>query len=154
MIKIIAMDVDGTLTDGKIYMGNNKEIMKAFNVKDGLGIKKAIKNNIISAIITGRTSKIVEHRASELTITEVFQGVNDKLKVLDELAQKYKVSKKEIAFIGDDINDMEAMQNCGFVACPNNAINEVKDISNFISKYNGGDGAVREIIDHILTNNL
>ena len=150
MIKIIAMDVDGTLTDGKIYIGDNGEIMKAFSVKDGLGLTNLKKYNIIPILITGRNSKIVTNRALELGITEVYQNITNKGELINNIILKYKIESNEIAYIGDDINDYEAMMKCEFKACPLNATEEIKEISNYVSKYNSGDGAVRDIIDYIL----
>ena len=149
-IKLLVMDVDGTLTDGKIYMGENGEVMKAFNVKDGYAIAHMLPEmGIIPVIITGRKSKIVENRAKELGITELYQGVGDKLAVLKNVAEKYNVSPDEIAYIGDDINDLDCIEYCGVTACPADAVEEVKRIATYVCKKNGRDGAVREYIDNI-----
>ena len=149
-IKLLVMDVDGTLTDGKIYMGENGEVMKAFNVKDGYAIAHMLPEmGIIPVIITGRKSKIVENRAKELGITELYQGVGDKLAQLKKVAEKYNASPKEIAYIGDDLNDLECIEYCGVTACPADAVEEVKRIATYVCKKNGRDGAVREYIDNI-----
>ena len=149
-IKLLVMDVDGTLTDGKIYMGENGEVMKAFNVKDGYAIAHMLPEmGIIPVIITGRKSKIVENRAKELGITELYQGVGDKLAVLKNVAEKYNASPDEIAYIGDDINDLDCIEYCGVTACPADAVEEVKRIATYVCKKNGRDGAVREYIDNI-----
>lgn len=149
-IKLLVMDVDGTLTDGKIYMGNNGEVMKAFDVKDGCGIKDILPTlGIIPVIITGRVSKIVENRAKEIGITELHQGVRDKLTVLKEVAEKYNASPDEIAYIGDDINDLECIEYCGFTACPADAVEEVKNNCQYASVLYAGNGAVRDIIRKI-----
>lgn len=151
MIKIVAMDVDGTLTDGKIYMGEKGEIMKAFDIKDGYAIYQFLPaNHIIPVIITGRASKIVANRAAELGILEVHQGVSDKTAKLYEIAKKYQCSCKNIAYIGDDENDLPAMKAAGVVGCPANASDSVKNAADFVSKYNGGNGAVREFIEWII----
>lgn len=152
MIKILVMDVDGTLTDGKIYISSQGEIMKAFSVKDGLGIAKLHTKGIIPVIITGRTSEIVTQRAKELNITEVIQGVHDKVKILKQIAEKYNCDINEIAYIGDDENDLECMKICGVKGCPADAEDIVIKISDCICKRNGGDGAVRDFIEYILTN--
>ena len=145
------MDVDGTLTDGKIYMGNNGEVMKAFDVKDGCGIKDILPTlGIVPVIITGRVSKIVENRAKEIGITELHQGVRDKLTVLKEVAEKYNASQNEIAYIGDDINDLECIEYCGFTACPADAVEEVRQKVTYVCKKNGGEGAVREFIKYYI----
>ena len=150
MIKIIVMDVDGTLTDGKIYMGQNGEIMKAFSVKDGLGITKLHSRGIIPVIITGRCSSILNRRAKELNIFEVQQGVQDKVKKLKEIAEKYNCMLDEIAYIGDDENDLECMRLCGLTGCPADAVQNVKEHTNFVSNMKGGEGAVRDFIEFLL----
>lgn len=125
-IKMLVMDVDGTLTDGKIYYGNDGELFKAFDVRDGYRLVKCEEYGIITAIITGKTSKIVEGRARDLKIKEVHQGVSNKIEVLKTLIEKYSLDKSQVAYIGDDVNDIECMQYCGFSACPADAIDEVK----------------------------
>ena len=150
-IKALVMDVDGTLTDGKIYMSPSGEIMKAFNIKDGYGIHNILpSHNIVPVIITGRGSDIVTNRCSELGITEIHQEVKDKHKLLSELYPDLST----VAYIGDDINDLECMQAVkevgGLVGCPADAVNEVKNISNYMAVHNGGDGAVRDFIEWII----
>lgn len=149
-IKMLVMDVDGTLTDGKIYIGENGEIMKAFNVKDGYGIVSAKKQGIVPVIITGRQSKIVEERAKELGIEELYQGVGDKVEVLKGVADKYGVWLDEVAYIGDDLNDLGCMEICGLTGCPGDAVDEVAKFSDFVCKSYGGNRAVREFIEYIL----
>ena len=153
------MDVDGTLTDGKIYMGHDGEVFKAFDIKDGYGIKNILpKYNIIPVVITARTSNIVKNRCQELGITECWQGVQDKLEKMREIAKLYLIQPdekgvyQEIAYIGDDIIDLSCMKYCGLVACPADAVLEVKKVSSFISKFSGGHGAVREFIEEIVNN--
>lgn len=149
-IKMLVMDVDGTLTDGKIYIGENGEIMKAFNVKDGYGIVSARKQGIVPVIITGRQSKIVEERAKELGIEELYQGVGDKVDVFKRVADKCGVSLDEVAYIGDDLNDLGCMEICGLTGCPGDAVADVVDKVNYVCKCDGGCGAVREFVDYIL----
>lgn len=149
-IKMLVMDVDGTLTDGKIYYGNDGELFKAFDVRDGYRLVKCEEYGIITAIITGKTSKIVECRASDLKIKEVHQGVSNKIEVLKTLIEKYSLDKSQIAYIGDDVNDIECMQYCGFSACPADAIDEVKNTVDYVCENIGGHGAVRELIDRII----
>ena len=151
-IKLLVMDVDGTLTDGKVYMGPDGEVMKAFNVQDGYGIANILpKLGIVPVIITGRESKIVEQRAKELNITELYQGVSDKLAQLKKVAEKHHAAPEEIAYVGDDLNDFGCMQWCGVSACPANAVLEVRTAADFVCKQNGGFGAVREYIDYLRT---
>lgn len=150
MIKLIVLDVDGTLTDGKLYIDNCGNEMKAFNVKDGLMINQAIKQGIIFAIITGKTSTLVEKRGKELGIQEIIQGSFNKIKDLENILKKYNITLKETAYIGDDLIDFKPMKLCGFSACPKDSVNEILEISDFISTKNGGEGAVREILEKIL----
>lgn len=143
---MLVMDVDGTLTDGKIYIGSQGELMKAFDVKDGYGIVQIRKKGVVPVIITGRESDIVTARAKELGIFELYQGVSDKLSKLKEIAHNYAASLDEVAYIGDDVNDLECIKSCGCTACPNDAVDEVKDYVKYICQNNGGNGAVREFI--------
>ena len=114
-IRLFAMDVDGTLTDGKIYMGEEGELFKAFQVKDGLGIKLLRLHKILPVIITGRCSGILMNRCRELGITEVYQDVKDKASVMQKLRAKYNLAVDETAYIGDDLNDLPAMKEAGVV---------------------------------------
>ena len=149
-IKLLVMDVDGTLTDGKIYIGPDGEAMKAFDVKDGYGIACILpKLGIIPVIITGRESTIVENRANELGITELYQGVVDKLDQLKIVAEKYNAAPEEIAYIGDDLNDLACIEYCGVTACPADAVEEVKRKVTCVYTKSGGEGAVREFIENI-----
>lgn len=149
-IKMLVMDVDGTLTDGRIYIGSQGELMKAFDVKDGYGVVQISKKGVIPVIITGRKSEIVSARADELGITELYQGVSDKLEQLKKVAEKYQIQAEEIAYIGDDYNDMECIQYCGVTACPNDAMDEVKRWVDYVCLRDGGRGAVREFIGYLL----
>ena len=151
-IKLLFFDVDGTLTDGRIYMGPNGEVMKAFDIKDGYGIKDILpKFHIIPVIITGRESSIVANRARELGIFELYQNKHDKLSTVQEVKDKYNADKNECAYFGDDVLDIIGMEQCGIVGCPADAVDEVKRISNYICKCNGGHGAAREFIEWIAT---
>ena len=153
-IKLLAMDVDGTLTDGRMFIGNDGEIMKAFNGKDGYGIAHFLPEmGVVPVIITGRKSMIVEHRAHELHITEIHQGKSPKLPVLQEIAEKYGASPEECAFIGDDLNDVACLKYCGFTGCPSDAVDEVKDMVDYVCTKEGGRGAVREFIEEIRRRN-
>lgn len=151
MIKMLVMDVDGTLTDGHIYVGANGEMMKAFNVKDGYAIAHILpEKNILPVIITGRNSDIVATRARELKIMELYQGISDKLSKLKEVAAKYQLEAEEIAYIGDDVNDLDCIEYCGLTACPQDALEEVKVKVDYVCKADGGRGAVREFVTFII----
>lgn len=148
MIKLLVMDIDGTLTDGKIYMGASGEVMKAFDIKDGYAIAHMLPEmGITPVIITGRKSAIVENRAKELGIKELYQGVFDKLEMLKKIALNYNVDSTEIAYIGDDLNDIDCIMYVGLSACPADAVDMVKSKVNYICKCKGGNGAVRELIE-------
>ena len=149
-IKMLVMDVDGTLTDGHIYIGDEGEIMKAFHVQDGYAIAHILpEKGIVPVIITGRSSKIVQRRAAELRITHLYQGVTDKLSVLKKLAAEFGAASDEIAYIGDDVNDMECIRYCGLTACPADAVPVVQETVQLVCSRNGGNGAVREFIDKL-----
>lgn len=151
MIKLLFMDVDGTLTDGKIYMGAEGELCKAFDVKDGFGIHDILpKYGVVPVIITGRTSKIVENRAAELGIVELHQGVRDKAALMRQIMEKYECPATAAAFIGDDLLDLPCMQLCGVSGCPGDAIYAVKSACDYICKLPGGRGAVREFIEWLI----
>ena len=146
-VKLLVMDVDGTLTDGRIYVGAQGEVMKAFDVRDGYAIAHLLPTRgIVPVIITGRSSEIVAQRAKELKITELYQGVSDKLEKLKTVAAAYGASADEIAYIGDDLNDLPCINYCGTTACPADAVPPVLEVCS----HNGGRGAVREFIDRIL----
>lgn len=152
-IKMLIMDVDGTLTDGRIYIGAQGEVIKAFDVKDGYGIVQLRKQGIIPVIITGRKSDIVSQRAKELGIIELYQGVIDKLEKLKEVEKKYNCIPEEIAYIGDDMNDLECIQYCGVTACPSDAVEDLKKFVSYVCLSNGGHGAVREFAKYIVKYN-
>ena len=153
-IKLFVMDVDGTLTDGKINMGPEGELFKSFNIRDGYGINEMLPaHGIVPAIITGRTSTIVENRAKELHVKELYQGRHDKLNTLKELMQKYDCQKENVAYIGDDILDIVCMKKFGVIGCPSDACQQVKDIAQYICTNKGGDGAVREFIEYVISQN-
>ena len=144
------MDVDGTLTDGKIYISSDGEIFKAFDIKDGYGIKNILKkHNLKTAIITGRYSEIVLKRAEELNIDYLYQGIEDKLACLEQLVEKIGCSYKEVVYMGDDVNDLPCMEKVGLSCCPGDAQEDVKKNVNYIAQRRGGMGAVREVIDKI-----
>jgi len=150
MIKLILLDVDGTLTDGGIYRDNNGEEFKKFNVKDGYVIINARKLGIDFGIITGRKSELVRIRAEELKIKYLYQGISEKVPILEELMESYNLKKEEIAYMGDDLNDLGIMKKVGLKGAPQDAVSEVKDIADFVSSKKGGEGAVREFVEFIL----
>ena len=150
MIKLVLLDVDGTLTDGGIYRGNNGEELKRFNVKDGYAIVNAQKHGIEFGINTGRKSELVEIRSNELKIKYLYQGISEKTVILKEIMQKTGLKKEEIAYMGDDLNDILIMKQSGLTSAPKDAADEVIQIADFVSEKNGGSGAVREFVEYIL----
>lgn len=150
-MKMLVMDVDGTLTDGHIYMGPNGEAMKAFDCKDGYAINQMLPQmGITPVIITGRDSEILANRARELHIAELHQGIADKLPLLKQIAEKHGVQPEEIAYIGDDLNDLECMGFCGLTACPRDAVTGILSIVDYVCKRDGGRGAVRDFVEYMI----
>jgi 3-deoxy-D-manno-octulosonate 8-phosphate phosphatase (KDO 8-P phosphatase) len=151
MIELLVLDVDGTLTDGKIIYSNNNEELKQFCVKDGLAIAywtKVLKKPI--AIITGRESNIVTKRAKELNISHLYQGVHNKSEVLENILNTQNLTWNNVASIGDDLNDLKMLKKSALSFAPQNASDYIKDIVNVITPNCGGDGAVRYMIEYIL----
>lgn len=149
-IKLLALDVDGVLTDGTIYISPAGEVFKGFNAKDGMGISCALRNNLQIAVITGRQSPIVERRCEELGIKLFMQGVKDKRLALQKMAQKLGLTREEIAYMGDDLNDIPAFKASGLSLAPADGSIEVLAVADIITKAKGGRGAVREAITMIL----
>ncbi|MGI6501356.1 MAG: YhcH/YjgK/YiaL family protein [Anaerostipes sp.] len=153
MIKYLIMDVDGSLTDGKIYMGQNGEAMKAFSIKDGYVINYILKpSEIVPVIITARTSKIVQHRCNELGIKEVHQGKLDKLNALKEIVGYDALN--ECAYFGDDLIDLKCMipikEAGGIIGCPSDAVQEIKAVADYICINKAGEGALREFSEWLV----
>lgn len=149
-IQAIFMDVDGVLTNGKIILGTNNIELKEFNVKDGLAITMAKRQELKVGFITSRTSEVVERRGQELGVDFLFQGVTDKLLKLKEISSSENIPLQNICYIGDDLPDLDALLAVGFSATVSDACEEVKSRVAFVSTKNGGEGAVREIIEIIL----
>lgn len=156
----MVMDVDGTLTDGKIYMGNDGEMFKAFDVRDGCGIKEILPSyGMVPVVITARKSRILENRCAELGIAELHQGEREKLAcLLDILSEWSKRDGKgytleNVAYIGDDILDLQCMESVkergGIVACPADAVRQVRETADYVCRHSGGNGAVREFIEYL-----
>lgn len=149
-IKLLILDVDGVLTDGRIILDNEGNEFKAFHVRDGHGIKMIQRAGIHVAIITGRKSKIVERRAKELGITEVYQGRYKKADTFAHIIKKLKLAEKETAYIGDDIVDIPIFMKVGLAIAVDDATDEAKAYAMMITKKRGGTGAVREVSDFLL----
>lgn len=149
-IRALLLDVDGVLTDGAIIYGADGIELKVFDSQDGYGIVNAINHGIRVGIITARKSEVVERRAADLGIVDLYQGSLDKLTPYQKVKEKYELEDSEIAYIGDDLLDLPLLQRVGFSAAPANAVRDVKMKVDYVAKERGGHGAVREIIDVIL----
>ncbi|MCJ8327439.1 MAG: HAD-IIIA family hydrolase [Campylobacterales bacterium] len=154
MIELIVFDIDGTLTDGKITYTNNGDEIKSFDVKDGLAIAtwtKKLGKKV--AIITGRTSKIVERRAKDLQIDHLYQGIHNKDEIIEKILKEENITWDNVACIGDDLNDYRMLKKAKLSFCPNDAVKEIRDLVKVICKSNGGSGAGREMIEYICKEN-
>jgi 3-deoxy-D-manno-octulosonate 8-phosphate phosphatase (KDO 8-P phosphatase) len=149
-IKAIFFDVDGVLTDGKIIYDDSGNESKHFNVKDGYIISHLKKAGILVGIITGRDSKVVSLRASELKLDFCHQGIVDKYSVFKKLVDFHKLKQKHVIYIGDDINDLTTLRACGLSACPSDALSYVKSEADIVTKAKGGEGVLREVADLVL----
>lgn len=149
-ITLVVMDVDGTLTDSAMYYSDSGEVLKRFTTRDGMGITLLHKAGIKTAIITSENSEIVRRRAEKLRISEVVLGCHDKTAALIEMAQRLNTPLASVAYIGDDVNDVHAMQISGFSGCPSDAVAAVRSVAHFACNERGGHGAVREFAEFIL----
>jgi len=150
LIGSLILDVDGVLTDGRIIIDDMGNEAKHFNVRDGHGLKLLMRAGIDIILITGRTSQVVEHRARELGITDVYQGAKNKVEILEEIFRKKHISGESVAYIGDDIVDVPVFKKVGFSVAVADASEHAKKSADYITKSNGGKGAVREICEMIL----
>jgi len=153
MIKLIVLDVDGCLSDGKLIYSADGVESKNFNVKDGLGISTWVKLGNSVAIITGRNSTIVQKRAKELGVQHLHQGIKDKDRVLTEIVDSLGINFSNVAAIGDDLNDFNMLKLVGKSFTPKNGVKEIKAIVDTVLSFDGGDGAVREMIDTLVDSN-
>ena len=149
-VRLLAMDVDGVLTDAGMYYTESGDELKKFTTRDGMGIKMLQAAGLVTAFITREKTAIVERRGQKLAVPEVHQGVDDKLAVLTTLASKYGLTLDQAAYIGDDVNDLEALRAVGLSAAPADAMPSVLKAVHYVCKKKGGEGAVREIADLIL----
>ncbi|WP_082308204.1 MULTISPECIES: HAD hydrolase family protein [unclassified Achromobacter] len=149
-VRLMVFDVDGVLTDGSLYYGDNGEVQKRFHVLDGHGLRLLLEGGFKVALMTGRSGPIVARRAAELGIAEVIQGVRDKGAALAELAQRSSVQLDQTGYMGDDIIDLPAMQRAGFAASVPNAPGYVSQAAHWVASQPGGSGAVRECCDLLL----
>jgi 3-deoxy-D-manno-octulosonate 8-phosphate phosphatase (KDO 8-P phosphatase) len=149
-IQLVVMDVDGVLTDSKITYTSDGQELKNFNVKDGLGISLGVRAGIHFGIITARQSPMVERRAEELGIQHLKQLTKNKLPAFENLAEDLGFTMDQVAYIGDDLPDLPPLRRAGLACCPADAAKDVLEAAHFVSRYGGGQGAVREILELIL----
>jgi 3-deoxy-D-manno-octulosonate 8-phosphate phosphatase (KDO 8-P phosphatase) len=149
-IRLFATDVDGVLTDAGMYYSESGEELKKFNTRDGMGIKLLQRAGIITAIVTQERTKLVAWRGEKLMIPEVHQGVMDKLSLVREMAERHGLSMEEVAYIGDDVNDVATLNAVGFSATPADGMPQAASVVDYVCTKKGGEGAVREIIEMIL----
>jgi 3-deoxy-D-manno-octulosonate 8-phosphate phosphatase (KDO 8-P phosphatase) len=149
-IRMIIMDVDGVLTDGRIIYSDDGTEVKAFYVKDGVGLRAAQRAGLLVAILTARVSEAVARRARELSITEVYQGIADKVETYEALLQRHHLTDDVVAYVGDDVNDLPLLARAGLSAAPADAAEDVKARVAYVAERGGGRGAIREIIELIL----
>jgi 3-deoxy-D-manno-octulosonate 8-phosphate phosphatase (KDO 8-P phosphatase) len=150
-IRLLICDVDGVLSNGKVYYSNTGDEIKSFNIKDGLGIKQLLNNDISVAIITGRQSEIVERRAKELGIPFIYQGKKDKRQAYQTIITELGIQPSQVAHVGDDLPDLPLMQMSGLGISVNDGHYFVRQNADWCTELDGGTGAVREIADMLLT---
>ncbi len=150
LVRMILLDVDGVLTDGGIIYDGSDQESKRFDIQDGMGITMAVKAGLQVGILTGRTSPMVERRARELSMSIVKQGFHDKVEGFSEILREGSLEPYEIAYIGDDVQDLPVLWRAGFSAAPANAVDDVKSEVDYVCTRSGGHGAVREVIDLVL----
>ena len=149
-IRLVITDVDGVLTDGGRYYSNNGEIFKRFHVRDGMGVNLLLRNGVNTVIITKEISKIVIYWAKSMNVSKVYSGAKIKENELEKICKIYKLTPSNIAFIGDDVNDLELMKRVGLSATPYDGIAQAKKVADYVCKSFGGEGALREVADLIL----
>jgi len=148
--KAMIFDVDGVFTSGDLLVLEDGSLLRTMNTKDGYMVRHAIKNGILLAVITGGTSEGVNLRLRKLGIEEIYSGASDKLEVLHSILDKYQLKLNEVGFLGDDFPDFEVLKQVGFPCCPRDAAPEITGICKYISPFDGGKGAVRDILSKIL----
>lgn len=149
-IRAFAFDVDGVLSDPKVYLSPTGELLRTMNTKDGYALQYAVKRGYPVAIITGGRTESVGLRFSGLGIADIYLAASDKLKDFNHFRTKYNLEPWEILYMGDDLPDHEVMLKCGVACCPADAVEEIKAISTYISHIRGGEGCVRDIIEQVL----
>jgi YrbI family 3-deoxy-D-manno-octulosonate 8-phosphate phosphatase len=149
-VRLLCVDVDGVLTDAGMYYGPDGEVLKKFNTRDGMGLARLREAGVAVAIISGEDSAIVHARAAKLKIDDVFCGVSNKRVAIDELCTRHGLGLDEVAFIGDDLNDLSALVCVGLACAVSDAAEPVQAIAHYVTQRRGGDGAVREVCEFLI----
>ncbi len=152
-IKMLLSDCDGCLTDGGMYYSENGDELKRFNAKDGMAFQLLREKGIIIGMVTGEDRQLNQRRAEKLKMQIYVPGCKDKLGKVAQIAKDYNIHLENILFVGDDINDLEIMQKVGYSVCPNDAVDSIKNVANYVAATAGGQGVIREVVDHILKQN-
>jgi len=153
-IKLVSTDVDGVLTDGGMYYTKDGDVMKKFHARDGMGITLLRNYGIPTIIITKEKTRIVKQWSKKMNVTQIFDGVKNKERILDIMCKKYNVKLENIAYIGDDINDFKILSKVGLAVSPHDGIEQIKKISHYITKSDGGRGVFREVVDLVLSQKM
>ena len=150
-IKAVVLDVDGVLTDGSFYWGSDGEELRKFSFSDIMGVSLGRKAGLIFALISGEDNGLIDRFANKMGITDIYKGYKDKASALRSFAEKHRLDFSEICFMGDDVNDLKALELAGFSVAPANAHTSIRSVAKLVTSKSGGNGAVRELIDLILT---
>ena len=149
-VKVVILDIDGVLTDGRIILGDYGDELKFFDVQDGLGLVLLRQAGLKTVIISAKKSRINHRRAKEMKIIKIYQNAHDKLKVYEKVLKKFKVAPEEVCFIGDDLLDIPVLSRVGLAVAVSNAVQEAKEKAHYVTQNKGGRGAVREVADFVL----
>ena len=149
-VTLVLLDVDGVMTNGRLYMGPDGQESRAFHVRDGQGVRLGQRGGLMFGIVSGRDARVVADRAAELYITEVHQGIRDKVACVEAMLTRLDLPADRVAFVGDDLADVAVMKRVGFAAAPADAVPEVKQVAHYVTECAGGEGAVREVVDLLL----
>ena len=150
IIRALLFDVDGVMTDGKIYCSESGETLKVFNAADGLGIKLLSEFNVIAGVISGRDSRALRFRLEDLNIRHLYLGTTDKLASFEQFLGQVNLAPEQVAFIGDDLPDLSILTRCGLAVAPKNGCSEVRSRVDYVTERQGGDGSIREVVELIL----
>ena len=149
-VKVFAFDIDGVLTDGMVYVMDTGEQVRRMSIKDGFALQLAIKKGYKVVVISGSFSQPVADRLAKLGVTDTYMRIHNKLACLQQYLATNELTLEQVLFMGDDIPDLELMENCGLPACPSDAVGEIRQASQYVSRFGGGEGCVRDVIEKVL----